>query len=49
MYKVIQQGRAIGEFQFFFEAWLYVYLELPCFARIRGPDGVWVVNPPRSN
>ena len=49
MYKVIQKGKVIGSYQFFFEAWLYVYLELPCFAWIRGPDGTWVVNPPLSN
>jgi hypothetical protein len=48
-YQVIQQGRVIGKFRYFFEAWLYVYLELPCFARIKGPDGTWHVNPHNVN
>lgn len=49
MYTVFHQGRAKGCYDYFVDAWLYVYLELPSYARIRGPDGVWVVNPHGAN
>lgn len=45
MYRVRQQGRIIKAFNIFTDAWLYVYLEMDSFARIVGPDGVWIVNP----
>jgi hypothetical protein len=48
-YQVIQKNKIIGSFRYFFDAWLYVYLELPCFARIKGPDGIWIVNPHTVN
>jgi hypothetical protein len=49
MYRVINQGKVVRSFQYFFDAWLYAFLDLPVFSRIKGPDGVWVVNPPTSN
>lgn len=49
MYQVKQQGRIVQSFSFFFEAWLYVRLELQSFARIVGPDGIWTINPPLAN
>jgi hypothetical protein len=45
MYRVINQGKVVGNFQFFFDAWLHAFLELPVYSRIKGPDGVWTVNP----
>jgi hypothetical protein len=45
MYLVRQQGKTLEAFKMFLDAWLFVYLELGAFARIVGPDGVWVVNP----
>jgi hypothetical protein len=47
MYLVRQQGKTLEAFTIFVDAWLFVYLELDAFARIVGPDGVWVVNPGR--
>lgn len=47
MYLVRQQGVTIEEFTWFVDAWLFVCLELDAFARIVGPDGIWVVNPKR--
>jgi hypothetical protein len=48
-YRVIQRGKVIGAFRFFFEAWLFVYLDLSAYARIQGPDGDWTVNPSSTN
>jgi hypothetical protein len=48
MYYVITANGYL-KFPMFTDAWLHVVLELPCFAKIVGPDGEWVVNPPRSN
>lgn len=45
MYHVRQDGKTIGRFGIFTDAWLYVFLELGSFARIVGPDGIWYVNP----
>lgn len=47
MYQVRQGGRIIERFGIFVDAWLYVFLELDTYARILGPDGVWIVNPGR--
>lgn len=44
-YTVFQQGQAKQAFHYFHEAWLYAFLELKSFSRIRGPDGVWKVDP----
>lgn len=49
MYRVINQGKVVKSFRFFFDAWLCAFLDFPCYSRIKGPDGVWVVNPPTSN
>lgn len=48
MYKVINRGNVIGNYQMFCDAWLLAVL-LPLWSRIKGPDGNWVVNPPRTN
>jgi hypothetical protein len=48
MYQVIQQGKVVERFHMFVDAWLFVVLVLPCFARIHGPDGIWTVNPTRT-
>jgi hypothetical protein len=48
-YTVFHQGQAKKAFHFFFDAWLYAFLELPSYSRIRGPDGVWTVNPHSVN
>lgn len=45
MYLVRQQGKIVEKFTMFVDAWLYVFLELNAFARIVGPDGIWLVNP----
>ena len=47
MFLVRQQGKVIGSFDLFVDAWLYVYLECECFAHIleRGTSEVWVINP----
>lgn len=45
MYMVRQQGKTIESFTMFVDAWLYVYLELASYARIVGPDGIWIINP----
>ena len=47
-YTVFQQGQAKRAFYYFFDAWLYAF-ELSSWSRIRGPDGVWVVNPHTVN
>lgn len=47
-YTVFHQGQAKQAFKFFFDAWLYA-LELPSYSRIRGPEGVWTVNPHTVN
>ena len=51
LYHVITPGSNIfvKSFPLFVDAWLYVVLELPCYAKIVGPDGRWTVNPPRAN
>jgi hypothetical protein len=49
MYQVIHRGNIIQRYDLFVDAWLYVVLELPCFARIKGPDGTWTINPIRIN
>lgn len=45
MYLVRQQGKIVQRFTMFVDAWLYVFLELNSYARITGPDGIWLVNP----
>lgn len=46
MYRIINQGKVVGVFNYFFDAWLCAVVEFPsCYSRIRGPDGVWIVNP----
>ena len=46
MYLVRQQGKTIGEFTSFVDAWLFVYLECDCCTRILSSDGdAWVINP----
>jgi hypothetical protein len=47
-YQLIQAGKIIGSYQYFFEAWIKG-IELPCFARILGPDGEWITRPRLSN
>jgi hypothetical protein len=49
MYRVINQGKVVGRFNYFFDAWLCAFLDFPIHSRIRGPDGVWVVNPATTN
>lgn len=51
MYQVRLHGRLVGTFHYFVDAWLYVFLELPHYARVTGPDGEWTVDPgnPRIN
>lgn len=48
-YTVFHQGQAKQAFEYFFEAWLYAFMELPSWSRIRGPDGIWTVNPHSVN
>lgn len=48
-YKVFQYGKLISSFEYFHEAWLYIFLELKSYAIIRGHDGNWIVNPASSN
>lgn len=46
MYRVINQGKVVGSFGYFIDAWLCAFLEFPyLYSRIRGPDGIWTVNP----
>lgn len=45
MYIVRQSGRMMGKFSYFFDAWLYIKLELQSHALVIGPDGQWVVEP----
>jgi hypothetical protein len=42
---VRQQGKIIVSFTMFVDAWLYVFLELESYARIVGPEGIWIINP----
>lgn len=49
MYRVINQGKVVASFRTFVDAWLCAFLDFPSYSRIRGPDGVWVVNPATSN
>jgi hypothetical protein len=50
LYRVVQQDKLIGEFQYFHEAWLFIYLDLMSYARIYGPNNEnWIVNPIQSN
>jgi len=45
-YTVHHCGRAKKSFAYFFEAWLYIYLELPSYGIVYGPnDEFWIVNP----
>ena len=44
-YIVKHQGRTIKAFHYFFDAWLFAYLEINCYCIVSGPDGLWVVNP----
>lgn len=44
MYQVIQNGKEVERFHLFTDAWLFVALSV-CFARIKGPDGTWNINP----
>lgn len=48
LYHVIMPN-SVKSFSMFLDAWLYVVLELPCYAKIVGPDGRWTINPPRAN
>lgn len=48
-YRVVLNGTVIKRFQYFFEAWAHVYLDMPVFCIIAGPDGYWKVNPYYSN
>ena len=48
-YTVFHQGHAKKAFFYFFDAWLYAFMELPSWSRIKGPDGTWVVNPHTVN
>jgi len=45
MYLVINQGKVVGSFSFFVDAWLCAFLDFPVYSRIEGPDGTWTVNP----
>jgi len=49
MYKVVQRGMVIKQYDMFLDAWLYIVLELVCYARIVGPDGRWTINPIRTH
>lgn len=49
MYRIIQAGQVIKAYDLFVDAWLYVRLELSVYARIKGPDGTWSVNPRTAN
>jgi len=44
-YIVKQQGKVLKSFNFFFEAWLFAYLETSCYCFVSGPEGMWIVNP----
>lgn len=49
-YRVILNGQVIEKFKYFCEAWAYVYLDVPVFCIIAGPDGsTWKINPYYSN
>lgn len=49
-YTVFHCGRAKKSFAYFFEAWLFCYLDLPSWSIVVGPDGsTWIVNPARAN
>lgn len=45
MYRVINQGKVVAVFNYFIDAWLCAFLDFPVFSRIKGPDGIWTVNP----
>lgn len=46
MYRIINQGKVVKVCTYFVDAWLCAVVDYPaCYSRIRGPDGVWIVNP----
>jgi hypothetical protein len=47
VFQVRQQGKVIGSFIYFVDAWLYIYLECRSFATIleSNTSNVWRVNP----
>lgn len=49
MYQVKQQGKIVGTFFYFFDAWLHVYLERSVCTRIVGYDNEWIVCPNMVN
>lgn len=49
MYQVIHQGKVVGSFNYFFDAWLYVRLELVSFARIIGSGEDYLFDPKESS
>lgn len=49
-FKVLQQDNKTEEFDLFVDAWLHIYLNLSCFAKIQCPDGDLItINPPKAN
>lgn len=46
MYQVINQGKVVKVFRYFFDAWLCVVVDYSsCYSLICGPDGEWTINP----
>jgi hypothetical protein len=45
MYQVFQHGMVLGTFPLFCDAWLFASLELSAWSTIKGPEGVWNVDP----
>jgi len=50
-YTVFHGGRAVRAFEMFVDAWLFAFLELPSYSRIRerGSPEVWTVTPKTTN
>jgi len=45
-YFVLHQGVRVKNFLYFFDAWLYCYLDLKSWSQIKDlNNNVWVVNP----
>jgi hypothetical protein len=49
MYSVIRNNNIIQQYHMFIDAWLFAYTDSVVYCRIIGPDGEWIVNPPKMN
>jgi hypothetical protein len=43
-YQVVQSGKVVASFDYFFDAWIYAS-QLKSCSRIKGWDGEWQVDP----